>query len=427
MSVLETVAAELEAEIETNRGSIERIYTLVRDEERDLTDTEEASIDRLGETNEALKVKLARATRDYGLDDEARGKIRAVATPATVYRSAGELLWDMLHAGDDPDARRRYASFQRGVDQSRRPVRIMRAAEHLGLDSANTVPVAGGFNGLVTIPNIGPVLDPSPQGAPLFAQLSPIPATSATFQRPRIVDENFDDAISEDIQEKAEGPSKAWDILAEPLTLKMQRGYINVSELLLEMVAGSLDMVVGHMNARLEWRIERSAIAAIGATTNVIPLAADADAAAFQAAIGQAVVAVFQTTQRWPTWIAFGPIAAGRIIGMTDLAGRPLFPFLGPANASGTASNVGVSTISGLNPVPTPGITDASMYVGNSQSIEAYLRRFPIMQALEPALFGRQIGVAAATQFYSPITTEEVTGGTPAPAKREGVAKIAWA
>lgn len=430
MSVLEQVATDLEAQIDANTANVERIFQLARDEERDLDDTEEASVDRLHTANEDLKVKLERASRDYGINDEVRARIKVVSSPApTLYRSAGELLWDMLHSHDDPDARNRYARFQRSVDQTKTPVRIMRAAEHLGLDKENTVPVAGGFNGLIVAPNVGPVLDPSPQGAPLFDALAPIPATAATFNRPRIVDENFDDAISDDIQEKAEGPSKAWDILAEPLTLAMKRGYINVSELLLEMVASSLDMVVGHMNRRLEWRIERSAAGAVTSTTKSIPLAADADSIAFQAALGQAMVAVFQATKRWPTWIAFGPIGAGRLVSLTDLAGRPLYPNIGPANALGTGGFTGPpSSVGGLAPIPTPAIPDASLYIGNSASLEAYLRRFPIMQALEPALFGRQIGVAAAVQFYNPITTEGDPDAVPPVAPlREGVVKIAWA
>jgi HK97 family phage major capsid protein len=421
------IATDLEDQIARNKRSAEQIWATAREEHRDLVDTEEATLDRLAETNNGLNARLERATRDMDVSASVRERLQLVrsATPVT-YRSAGELLRDMLHAPDDVDARSRVERMQRSVDATREPLRLTRAAEHLGLDKANTVAVAGGFNGLVVVPSVGAVLDPSPVGAPLFSTLGPVPATTATFQRPRIVDPNFDTGVAGNLQEKEEGPSKAWDIVAEPLTLDVVRGYINVSELLLEMVAGSLDMVISHMNRRLEWALERAAFAAVGSGAEVIPLAADADAAAAQAAIAAAKASVFRATKAWPTWIAFGADGAERLMALTDAAGRPLFPNIGAANALGTSDGGPPATVAGLRSVPTHAITDADLYIGNSASVEAYLRRFPIMQALEPALWGRQIGVAAAATFYNPITTEAGAGNVP-PAERAGVAKIDWA
>lgn len=428
MTVMEVFAGELEAKLDKVKVRAEAIVETAREEDRELTDDDQRRLDTLHAEAERLKGDHERATRDFGITDTARERITTARQQPVHYRSAGELLWDLLHARDDVDARDRVVRLQRAVDQSRQPVRLYRAAEHLGLDKANTVPTAGGFNGLVVAPNVGAVLDPSPVGAPLFGTLGPVPAAGATFQRPRIVDPNFDTGVAGGLQEKAEGPSKAWDILAEPLTLDVIRGYINVSELLLEMLAGSLDMVVGHMNRRLEWSLERAALVAVtdGAGT-AIPLAADADAQAVMAAIAAAKAHVFRTTMQWPTWIAFGATGAERLMALTDAAGRPLFPNIGAANAPGVADGAGPpATVAGLSSVPTFAIDDADLYVGNGASLEAYLRRFPIMQALEPSLFGRQVGVAAAVTFYNPITTESPDGGT-TPAEREGVAHIDWA
>jgi hypothetical protein len=429
-TALEELTVSYRDEIAKNKEMAESYARVAVDEQRELTDHERETMDKLFERNQRLTESMERTTRDYGLNQEVADRIKLVGAAGDNdihYRSAGELLWDLLHSNSDADARERSARLQRAVDKTRAPLRLTRAAQHMGLDKDNTVPVAGGFGGLIVIPNVGAVLDFSPQGAPLFTALSPVPAATATFQRPRIVDPNFDTGVGGGLQEKAEGPSKAWEIVAEPLSLDVVRGYINVSELLLEMIAGSLDLVVGHMNNRLEWALERAAVAQLTSTTASIPLAADADSATVLKAIADGVVAVFQATGRWSTWIAFGPEGAGRLMALTDAAGRPMFPFLGPANALGTGSlNMPPTTIAGLNPIPTPGITDASLYIGNSLSIEAYVRRFPVMQALEPALWGRQIGVAAAAAFYKPITTEEGPGGTP-PAERAGVAKIAWA
>ena len=95
------------------------------------------------------------------------------------YRSAGEYLWDIIHKNDDPDAHMRLNKFH------------SRAAEHMGYDKSKTVAVAGGFNGLTTIPTLGPVLDPYPASRPLFTALGARTITSLEFRRPRIVDPNF--------------------------------------------------------------------------------------------------------------------------------------------------------------------------------------------------------------------------------------------
>jgi len=408
---VETLTARI-AEVTSNA---ETIYRTAREENRDPVESEQATLDRLGAKVDDLNAQLKLATRGYSVDAEVQSKldmIRGAAAPVA-YRNAGALLWDMLHAQSDGDAAERY---RRGIVQ---PM-ASRAAEHLGLDKANTVAVAGGFNGLVVAPNVGPVLDPFPGDMPMFTALNPQTITSATFQRPRIVDPDFDTSLSDNPKEKEEGESKAWDIVMEPVTMRMVRGYINVSELLLEMVAESLNMVVVHMNKRLAGMLEGKAIANVGSTTASIPLAANATAAAVQSAIMTASGMVADATGALASWVAFGTQGFVRLGSLTNLAGDSIVQ-VGAGNATGLEGDV-----FGLRPVYTPGIADASLYVGNAASQETYERRFPIMQALEPALFGRQIGVAGGYAFYNPPTTESPDGGT-TPAKREGIVKIAWA
>ena len=45
------------------------------------------------------------------------------------------------------------------------------------------------------------------------------------------------------------------------------------------------------------------------------------------------------------------------------------------------------------------------MYVGNNYGLEVYERPMPMMQVLEPSVYGRQIGVATFLAFYHPPTT----------------------
>jgi hypothetical protein len=423
-SAIQERAAEIEAELANVAASAELIYRNAREENREPLEAENASLARLGDKRDALNNALELATRSYAIDDNIRAKLDLIRSSGQsspiAYRDAGSLLWDMLHAQSDQDAAERY---RRNVV---RPV-LERAAEHMGLDKANTVAVAGGFNGLVVAPNVGPVLDPFPGDMPLFSALSPQTITSVTFNRPRIVDPNFTTGVGTGKKEKEESVSKAWDILMEPVTMQLARGYINVSELLLEMLAESLNMVVSHMNKRLANLLEMTAITRVGDTTAAIPLAADAKAEAVQAAVAQASGLVARATGKWATWLAAGIDGMVRLASLTDAAGVAIFPFLNPVNAGGQGGVTGPpSSVYGLSPIFTPGITGADLYIGNADSIEAYERRFPLMQALEPSLFGRQIAVAGGYAYYDPITTESPDGGT-TPAKREGVVRIDWA
>src|SRR6185312_12822683 len=121
-----------------------------------------------------------------------------------------------------------------------------------------------------------------------------------------------------------------------------------------------------------------------------------------------------------PTWIAYGPAGWQTLGSLTDLAERPLFPFLGASNALGTSSlgdfNLGPL---GLQQIVTPAITDGSIWLGNSLALEAYSYPFPILEAIEPSLLGRQVAVAEAYAFYRPTTSEAGPGGTP-PAEANG-------
>jgi hypothetical protein len=112
-------------------------------------------------------------------------------------------------------------------------------------------------------------------------------------------------------------------------------------------------------------------------------------------------------------------------MGLTDLAGRPLFPFVGPVNAIGTAqATTGQGgSVMGLTPVLSPAITDDSLYMGNSVGLEVYVHKLPLLQAVEPSILGRQLAAAALVGTYQVPTTEAGPGNTP-PAAYAGLVKI---
>jgi len=380
---------------------IESMKQVAMDRDGFLNESEREAIanakDRIAKCDEQLEI----IGDNYQLTDEARNRLarltRAVQ-PVTSYSRAGDLLYDVLHLGDvDCAARYRQA--------------VNRAAEHMGTEATKTVPVAGDLGGLVVNPVVGPVIDPYPGGMPFATALGLTESPNAMmFLRPRIVDPNFATAVGPQGSgatlgfEKAELPSKKFDVTAEPVSLSTVGTYLNISQQLITLQAGSLDLIMSHQLKRLANAIDALLLAEMEKSTGHIVLAADADAAAILAALYQASATVYTTTGSLAEWVVMGPLGWARLGSLVDLAGRPLFPTLGAANAPGTASaTTFTGSVAGLRVIVTPGIADTDMWVGNGEVMEGYVYRFPVLEAVEPSVLGRQVAVAAAVAGYRPF------------------------
>ncbi|HKY68600.1 MAG TPA: hypothetical protein VJM49_19600 [Acidimicrobiales bacterium] len=367
---------------------------------------------------------IAIVGEDRSMDEETRRKLLVpTPTPATdsvKYRSGGEMVWDCLHATygssqdhDDQEAKRRWDGVMK------------RAAQHMGTAAADTTPVAGGFGGLYVAPVVGPVIDMNPKGQPFLSAIGRQPApNSMTFSRPRIVDPDFKTGAAVQPLQKAELVSKKFDVKLDTLSLTSVGGYLNVSAQLMSLHPTAWDIIISQLQRRTAYQGEAAAIAELSLTGAHVPLAAGADAATTLTALFDAAALVYENTQDLPTWIAYGPLGWAQLGSLTDAAQRPLFPFLGAANAMGTSSlgdfNLGPL---GLQQIVTPGIATTDIFIGNGMGFEAYVYSFPILEAVEPALFGRQVAVAEAMSFYRPTTKEAGPGDVP-PAEANGTVRV---
>jgi hypothetical protein len=375
-------------------------------------------IDRLDEL-------IAVLGQDKAMDDDTRAKLMS-PTPSPEpggikYRTGGEMIWDCLHAQfgsshdhEDQEARRRWDSVMK------------RAAQHMGTAAEVTTPVAGGFGALYVAPVVGPVIDLAPQGQPFLSAIGRQPApNSMNFSRPRLVDPNFKNGATVQALEKAELASYKFDIKVDNLTLSTVGGYLNVSQQLMSLHPSAWNIIVGQLQRRTAYAGEAAALAELALTGAHVPLAAGADSATTLTALFDAAALVYANTNQLPTWLAYGPLGWAQLGSLTDAAGRPMFPFLGAANAMGSASlgdfNLGPL---GLQQIVTHGISTTDIFMGNSTSFEAYVYSYPVLEAVEPSLLGRQVAVAESMAFYRPTTKEEVTGGTPAPAEQNGTVRI---
>lgn len=402
------LADKLFTEFEDNCVMVRNIERAALESGRDLNPDDLAIIAKHNDRNEALTRQLEVMATNRSSELEVRKNLdlfgaRISSGPPVVYRTAGELFWDFMasisnqHTTEVRDGARRYNAY------------LARAAEHMGTSAAATTPTAGGFGGLWVAGPVGPVLDVTHKGRPFLAMIGLKDApNSMSFLRPRIVDASYyTGGAAQQTLEKAELVSKAFNYATDTLTLKTYGGYLNLSQQAISFIPQALDAVINQLSERVAQVTETAALTELALTAAKVTLAAGAASDVVLAALVDAAKLVYDNTGSMPTWLVAGPAGWAMLAKLTDAAKRPIFPALGPANALGTSTlaNMELGSI-GINWTVTHGISDTKMYMGNEKSIEAYGYRFPVMEAVEPSVLGRQIAVAEADAFFRPVTNE---------------------
>lgn len=372
-------------ERESKLQLIESLKTAAHETGRDLNEDDKTSITAAKERIKAIDAQIELIGDNLRMDEDALARLASVAPQAmpTQYRSSGQLLYDVLHQGEE-DSRVRYRSA------------LKRAAEHMGTIAADTTATAGDLAGLTVDPVVGPVINPVPRGMPFVNAIGLRPMPAHSFERPFLVDPDVGTGVAAQTAQKAELASKKFDVDSDPVKAVTYGGYLNISAQLLRWTPGSLQIILDQMNLRMSRQLESATITELGNSTGSIDLADTADGPTTLQAFYDASAAVYDTTGELATWVLMGPLGWARLGGATDLAGRQLFPTLGASNAGGTsrADTFSMNGPAGLTPVVTPFITDASFWVGNGSCIEAYGYRYPLMDAIEPSVLGRQVAVA---------------------------------
>jgi HK97 family phage major capsid protein len=409
-AMLEKLVSEREACL----ARVSAVAAAAEESNRDLSDQDEDVIKRAQERISRLDAQIDLLSFDSAISDRAadalrRNNVTVPRDPQTQYRSAGAALWDMLHldagGSEGKEARQR---FDREMN---------RAAQHMGVDAANTVPVAGGLGALVVRPVVGPVIDPTPAGRPFLNLLGVQPMDSPMgFSRPRISDPNIDQAP--DVQgagtanvgkEKAELVSRAFDIKLDPVETQTVGEYLNVSEKLRALPIGAWNIILARFTKRRARKTERYALAEVRESTTAVDLAADADADAIYDAIWAAALAVFQKTGELPQWITAGPTGWARLGALRDAAGRPLFPTLASGASVNSMGRMDAGSFQANGPAGLPmavsyAIPDGAFILGNDASLEVYEYAYPMLEAVEPSVMGRQVAVASELASYRPAT-----------------------
>lgn len=367
------------------------------EQNRDLSDNDRELIKTAKERVLKINEQIDTLSGDIELNDQAKARLAVVGrgalglsgtgTDEIKYRSAGHYLSDYLNAivgvGD------------KKAQAEDRLKRFNRAAAHVTTDL---------FAGVFPDTIVGPVLSFINTSRPLAAALGmrSVP-NGPTFRRPRLVDDHIADGVGPQAAQKNELVSQPFSLVSDNVDLTTLGGYVNVARQVLDWGVASMETIVNQLAARYAYATERALIAEISLSTGKETLAAGADSASVIAAFYNAAGKLYEATNQLPTILAAGPLGWARLGSLVDAAGRQVFPFLAPSNASGqmSADSFQANPV-GLRLVVTPGITDDTYWVLNDLAIEGYEQTIGSLSVSEPSVLGIQVAYAGYTGFYRP-------------------------
>jgi HK97 family phage major capsid protein len=175
--------------------------------------------------------------------------------------------------------------------------------------------------------------------------------------------------------EKGPVASQSFELDLAKIPLASYAGGVDVSwELANRSAPAALDIIFNDLVA--VYGRKSDAAAFNGMDANVTQSVAwDGTAGTLAKAISDAAVMCATNGEEnlFPDTVWLGLAAYGLLASLTDGNGRPLFPYLAPANAYGTADLVGnISNVGGLRPVVDPYIAPNSFLVGPADQAEFY-------------------------------------------------------
>jgi HK97 family phage major capsid protein len=246
----------------------------------------------------------------------------------------------------------------------------------------------------------------------------PLPPVGMEVQRPQITQHTD---VGPHV-EKAAVTSQQFKLDLLKIPVGSWAGGVDVSwELANRSSPGALDIIFSDLVAVYARRSNTAAWAAVEADVTQ-SVAWDGDAATLAEAIAAASVLIATNSAEnvFPDTVWMGLTSYGVLAGLVDGAGRPLFPFLAPQNALGTADAAGnVSNVMGLRPVIDPLIPPNTFVLGNSEEVEFYeTPGAPVqLSVVDVGVAGYDVGVIGmwAAKAVDPKAFAGLTYTPPAP------------
>jgi HK97 family phage major capsid protein len=249
----------------------------------------------------------------------------------------------------------------------------------------------------------------------------PLPPVGMEVQRPRITQH----VTVAPHAEKGPVASQAFTLDLLHIPVGSYAGGVDVSwELVNRSSPGALDVIFRDL-VRIYARESDSAgyLAAFGDVAQGVAWDGTAETLATAIAAAAVEIAGNSAENVFPDTVWLGLTSYGLLAGLTDGNGRPMFPYLAPANALGTADVTGtISSVAGLRPVVDPYISGVAFMVGSSEEVEFYeTPGAPVqLSVVDVGVAGYNVGVIGmwAAEAVDPLAFCRVD--YPPPASREG-------
>lgn len=389
----------LREEFNSTRSAIDAIEKVATDQGRDLDDKERADSDLLFAKIEDLKPELEKLTQR----EEALGAVAEIVNRVTPDRApvrANERLRPASDITPGEYAYRWVKANMRGAtaDDTAAFETITRALQHQAI--ADNL-------GIIPTPIIGDVVKFVDASRPAVnsSRRLPMPAKGKTFTRPRATQ------LTSVAAQAAEGDvlaSQKFLITSDTITKGTYGGVLNISEQDIDDTEPALlDLAINDL-------AEQYAIATDDVTCTAIETASTASAATtlsltatsddFIAAIAAAASVAYGTGKQLPDTLYAAVDRWAYLIGLTDDAGRPLFPHLAAQNAPGVGSvDTFQSNVMGLTLVVDPNFTAGFFAVAAAKYVETYENVKGLATLQAPSILETQIAYRGrfATNVYS--------------------------
>jgi HK97 family phage major capsid protein len=394
----------LESELEERNAYAQGLIANAQDAERDLNDTEKASLVEVRSRMSNLQDQIAQleSTADLAkqIQTRARDLDQALTTarrgggPGQVeYRSAGHYLTD-------------YIAAQQGSREAMERLEIYtRAAAHQKT-SDNL--------GVIPDPIVGEVLNFIDAARPMVGWLGPRDMPSATWYRPKVTARTtvaVQGSAGAAADEKSELVSQKMTIARLTGTAVTYGGYVNVSRQNIDFSQPQMmDAIINDLAAQYAIQTEAALGVALIAGTNHIELTT---------ASGGTPTAAELTTALWTAASNIYTAVKGQ--GRLGLFVQPaklanwgtLFAPVNPQNAQSLGFSAVdfaqglVGTVSGIPVYVSAGLASAPAttfgIVMSSSAVEVYEQRIGPLQATEPSVLGVQVAYAG---YFTPMTVE---------------------
>ncbi len=388
----------LEKELEERNAFVQGLIANAQDAERDLNDTEKASLvearSRMGAIREQIdqledtaRIASEIATRAKQVDQAISTARKSYEAGPVEYRSAGAYALDSYkaHLGDR-QAQERLEVFARAADHQK----------------------TGDNAGVIPDPIVGNVVNFIDAARPIVSAIGPMPLPSASWHRPKVTQHTSvaaQGAAGGASDEKAELTSQKMTITRLTANAVTYGGYVNVSRQNIDFSQPQvMDLIINDLAAQYAIETEAAVAAELAATATVaIGYGAVPTAATVAAAVWEATAAVYTAVKgQGRLVLAVAPDTLG-VFG-------PLFAPVNPRDAQSpgfTAGQFGqgqMGTIGGVPVVMSSGLAAGEAFLFSTAAIEVFEQRVGTLQVTEPSVLGVQVAYAG---YFTPLTIEE--------------------